>query len=153
MTSTQWVEYHVGTKRKSYNTLPTSDITAEAVTVDGFTLSQKDNAGVTTTISCYHNDSGIENAKTYADGCRVSKTYDVYKRVQTETDARGKAKAHTYDPARGLLLATSCYSDNTRSRVYGEPESDSHVVDNATHLITETRDAALDFHREPGAAS
>ena len=47
LTSTQWVEYHVGTKRKSYNTLPTSDITAEAVTVDGFTLSQKDNAGVT----------------------------------------------------------------------------------------------------------
>ncbi len=49
MTSTQWVEYHNGTKRKSYNTLPTSDITAEAVSVDGFALSQTDNAGVTST--------------------------------------------------------------------------------------------------------
>ena len=47
LTSTQWVEYHVGTKRKSYNSLPTSNITAEAVSVDGFTLSQTDNAGVT----------------------------------------------------------------------------------------------------------
>ena len=47
LTSTQWVEYHVGTKRKSYNSLPTSNIIAEAVTVDGFTLSQTDNAGVT----------------------------------------------------------------------------------------------------------
>ena len=47
LTSTQWVEYHIGTKRKSYNSLPTSDITAEAVSVDGFTLSQTDNAGVT----------------------------------------------------------------------------------------------------------
>ena len=46
MTSTQWVEYHVGTKRKSYNSLPTSNITAEAVTVDGIVLSQTDNAGV-----------------------------------------------------------------------------------------------------------
>ena len=45
--SSQWVEYHVGTKRKSYNSLPTSNITAEAVTVDGFALSQTDNAGVT----------------------------------------------------------------------------------------------------------
>ena len=47
LTSTQWVEYHDGTKRKTYNSLPTSNITAEAVTVDGFTLSQTDNAGVT----------------------------------------------------------------------------------------------------------
>ncbi len=45
LTSTQWVEYHVGTKRKSYNSLPTSNITAVAVTVGGFTLSQTDNAG------------------------------------------------------------------------------------------------------------
>ncbi len=51
LTSTQWVEYHVGTKRKSYNSLPTSNITAEAVTVDGFTLSQTDNAGESTSTS------------------------------------------------------------------------------------------------------
>ena len=49
LTSTQWAEYHDATKRKTYNALPTSNITAEAVTVDGFTLSQTDNAGVTTT--------------------------------------------------------------------------------------------------------
>ena len=47
LTFTQWAEYHNGTKRKTYNTLPTSDITAEAVSVDGFALSQTDNAGVT----------------------------------------------------------------------------------------------------------
>ena len=286
MTSTQWVEYHVGTKRKSYNTLPTSNITAEAVTVDGFTLSQTDNAGVTTTngrcyttqgmiqtrtdgrgnttttvtdkagrtltvtdaagnvtttvydsahdlpatvtdaqgnTSCYrydvrgrkvaewgtglqpvcfgyddadrmtslttfrcpdavisidpsertdkdvtiwsyHDASGMETAKTYADGSNVCKTYDAYNRVLTETDARGKVKAHTYEPARGLLLGTT-YSDSTSPRTYtynhlgqptqvtdaagvrilsynayGEQESDSLVADSVTHLITETRD-------------
>ena len=286
LTSTQWVEYHVGTKRKSYNTLPTSDITAEAVTVDGFTLSQTDNAGVTSTASrsytasgmihtrtdgrgntittvtdktgrtltvtdaagnvtttaydsahdlpatvtdaqgntscyrydvrgrklaewgtgvqpvmfgyddadrmtslttfraseetvstdpsdrtdgdittwSYHNASGMEISKTYADNTSAVKTYDAYNRVLTETDARGKVKAHTYEPARGLLLGTS-YSDNTTPRAYtynhlgqltqvtdaagvrtlsynayGEQESDSLVADNVTHLITETRD-------------
>ena len=286
LTSTQWVEYHVGTKRKSYNSLPTSNITAEAVTVDGFTLSQTDNAGVTTTAgrsytangmiltqtngrdnttttvtdiagrvltvtdaaghvtttaydsahdlpatvtdaqsntSCYrydvrgrkiaecgtgiqpvcfgyddadrmtslitfragtetvstdpsdrtdgdtttwsyHDASGMETAKAYADGSSVSKTYDAYNRVLTETDARGKVKAHTYEPARGLLLGTT-YSDSTTPRAYaydhlgqrtqvtdaagvrtlsynayGEQESDSLVADSVTHLITETRD-------------
>ena len=276
LTLTQWVEYHVGTKRKSYNSPPTSNITAEAVTVDGFVLSQTDNAGVTvshgrsytangmiltqtngrgnttttvtdatgnvttsaydsahnlpatvtdvqgntscyrydvrgrkvaewgtglqpvcfgyddadrmtslTTFRCpdavisidpsertekdvttwtYHDASGMETAKTYADGSNVCKTYDVYNRVLTETDARGNVKTHTYEQERGLLLATT-YSDSTSPRTYtynhlgqrtqvtdaagvrtlsynayGEQESDSLVADSVTHLITETRD-------------
>ena len=276
LTSTQWVEYHVGTKRKSYNSLPTSNITAEAVTVDGFTLSQTDNAGVTTTngrcyttqgmiqtrtdgrgnttttvtdaagnatttvydsahdlpatvtdaqgnTTCYrydargrklvewgtgiqpvcfgyddadrmvtlttfravtetvstdpsnrtdgdvttwsyHNASGMETAKTYADGSSVVKTYDAYNRVLTETDARGNVKAHTYEQERGLLLGTT-YSDSTTPRAYtynhlgqrtqvtdaagvrtlgynayGEQESDSLAANGVTHLITENRD-------------
>ena len=64
LTSTQWVEYHVGTKRKSYNTLPTSDITAETVTVDGFTLSQTDHAGVTTTHSRSYTANGMLHTQT-----------------------------------------------------------------------------------------
>ncbi len=68
LTSTQWVEYHVGTKRKSYNTLPTSDITAEAVTVDGFTLSQTDNAGVTVTHSRSYTVNGMIHTRTDAQG-------------------------------------------------------------------------------------
>ena len=51
MTSAQWVEYHDATKRKIYNALPTSDITAETVTVDGFALSQTNNAGESTSTS------------------------------------------------------------------------------------------------------
>ena len=47
LTSTQWSEYSEHTKRGQYSTVPTSSITAEAVTVDGFALSQKDMAGGT----------------------------------------------------------------------------------------------------------
>ena len=108
--------------------------------------------------------TGHEMSKTYADNSSVSKNYDAYNRVLTETDARGKVKAHTYEHARGLLLSTS-YNDSTSPRAYaynhlgqltqatdaagvrtisynayGEPESDSLVADSVTHLITETRD-------------
>ena len=52
LTSTQWSEYSENTKRIQYSAVPTSDITAEAVTVDGFALTQKDTAGVVTTATC-----------------------------------------------------------------------------------------------------
>ena len=44
LTSTVWPEYSENTKRIQYRAVPTSDITAEAVTMDGFTISQKDSA-------------------------------------------------------------------------------------------------------------
>lgn len=50
-------------------------------------------------------------------GAELTKTYDAYNRVLTETDARGKVKAHTYEPARGPLLGTT-YSDCTSPRAY-----------------------------------
>ena len=49
LTSTQLTEYSENTKRIQYSAVPSSDITAEAVTVDGVALSQKDTAGVVTT--------------------------------------------------------------------------------------------------------
>ena len=52
LTSTQWTEYSENTKRIQYSSVPTSDITVEAVTVDGFALTQKDTAGVVTTATC-----------------------------------------------------------------------------------------------------
>ncbi len=77
LTSTQWVEYHVGTKRKSYNTLPTSNITAEAVTVDGFTLSQTDNAGVTTTAGRSYTATGMILTQTNGRGNTTTTVTDM----------------------------------------------------------------------------
>ena len=113
----------------------------------------------------YHDTSGMEIRKSYADGSSVTRTYDAYNRVLTETDARGKVKTHTYEHARGLLLGTS-YNDSTTPRsytynhlgqltqvtdaagtrtigynAYGEQESDSLLAGGRTHLVTELRDA------------
>ena len=59
LTSTQWSEYSENTKRIQYSAVPTSDITAETVTVDGFVLSQKDTAGVVTTATRSYTASGM----------------------------------------------------------------------------------------------
>lgn len=286
LTSTQWTDYNTGTKRTSYSTIPSSTITAETVTVDGFAVHQKDNAGITSTAartyatsgmtithtdgrgntittqkdiagrtvrttdaagnsthteyssccdqpskitdaigntSCYqydprgrkiaewgtgiqpvcysydsadrlismttfrasteiisanpssrtdgdvttwayHDASGMELRKTFADGKGISKTYDAYNRLRTETDGRGVVKTHTYEHARGLLLST-VYSDGTTARnytynhlgkltqvtddagtrtfgynAYNEQETDSLTAAGKTHLITELRD-------------
>ncbi len=126
--------------------------------------------GDTTTWS-YHDASGMEIRKSYADGSSVTGTYDAYNRRLTETDARGKVKTHTYEHARGLLLGTT-YSDNTPPRTYsynhlgqltqvtdtagtrtigynayGEQESDSLLAGGRTHLVTELRD---DYGRSSG---
>jgi len=109
--------------------------------------------------------TGLELRKTYADNSCVVKTYDAFKRLATETDARSIVKTHSYEVARGLLLGTS-YSDSTTARSYaynhlgqltqvtddagtrtigynqyGEQETDSLLAGGVTHLITETRDA------------
>ena len=293
LTTTHWTVYNADTKRTSYSNSPTSTITAETVTVDGFVVSQKDNAGITSTAartyatsgmtvthtdgrgnasttvtdiagrailvtdaagnststtyctccdqpatvtdaqgntSCYrydergrkvaewgtgiqpvcyaydsadrlvslttfrvadetistdptgrtdgdtttwsyHDASGMETSKTYADGKGVTKTYDAYNRLLTETDGRGIVKTHSYEQARGLLLGTT-YSDDTTARAYSynhlgqltqvvddagprtigynaynEQESDSLLSGGKTHLVTELRD---DYGRSSG---
>ena len=51
--------YNDGTKRTEYSTVPTSDITAEVVTVDGFALSQKVTAGITGSAGRSYTASGM----------------------------------------------------------------------------------------------
>ena len=117
MTSTQWVEYHVGTKRKSYNSLPTSNITAEAVTVDGFTLSQTDNAGVTTTNGRSYTATGMIQTRTDGRGNTTT----------TVTDAAGNVTTTVYGSAHNLPATvtnaqgnTSCYRYDARGRKLAE---------------------------------
>ena len=123
LTSTQWVEYHNGTKRKSYNTLPTSDITAEAVSVDGFTLSQADNAGVTTTAGRSYTANGVTH-------------------LITETrDNKGRSTGYTY-AKNGTVqqtVTTGYGSDGriaTAGFLHGGPEKQfSYEYLSGTHLL------------------
>ena len=127
MTSTQWVEYHVGTKRKSYNTLPTSNITAETVTVDGFALSQTDNAGVTMTHSRSYTANGMILTQTDGRGNTTTTVSDKAGRTLTVTDAAGNVTTTAYDSAHDLPATvtdeqgnTSCHRYDVRGRKLAE---------------------------------
>ncbi len=131
----------------------------ETITTDPGERTDKD-----TTTWTFHPLTGSELSKTYADNTSVTKTYDAYNRLATETDARGNVKTHSYEPLRGLHIGTT-YSDGTTARSYaynhlgqptqvtddsgtrtfgyngyGERISDCLVIDGDTHLITETSD-------------
>ena len=94
LTSTQWVEYHIGTNRKSYHTLPTSDITAEAVTVDGLTLSQTDNAGVTTTNGRSYTATGkIQNRTDSRNNTNKTQNFNIEGEITETMSLRVKQHA------------------------------------------------------------
>ena len=59
LTSTQWSVYNTDTKCVRYSSVPTSTITAEAVMVDGFAVSQKDTSGIVTTATRRYTAAGI----------------------------------------------------------------------------------------------
>ena len=121
-----------------------------------------------TTTWGYHDASGMEIRKTYADGKSVTKTYDAFNRLLTETDGRGVTKTHSYEHARSLLLGTTytnvtspttarAYTYNHLGQLltvadaagertfsyntYGELAADSLLAGGKTHLVTELQDA------------
>ena len=77
-----------------YSTVPTSAITAKAVTVDGFALSQKDTAGVVTTFTRSYTANGM---------------------VLTQTDGRGNTTTTVADKAGRALMVTDAASSGQSS--------------------------------------
>ncbi|MHA3690183.1 RHS repeat domain-containing protein [Akkermansia sp. AKK6] len=99
LTSTEWEEYAENTKRIQKSVVPDSNITAEAVIVDGIVLSQKNHAGVTFTASRRYTATGM---------------------ILTQTDARGNTTTTQTDIAGRKVLVTNAAGDST-SYMYGQP--------------------------------
>ncbi len=99
LTSTQWSVYNTDTKRIRYSRVPTSDITAEAVTVDGFAVSQKDVYGIVTTATrCYSYDTlGRPLTRTISRNEQsITDTFGYNTRSEL-TSAQVNNAAYTYD--------------------------------------------------------
>ena len=77
LTSADWVVYNNSTKRTRYSSVPTSDITAETVVVDGFTLSQKDTAGIITTTTRAYTAGGMVLVHTEGRGNATTTVTDI----------------------------------------------------------------------------
>ncbi len=113
----------------------------------------------------YDPASGLELSKTYADGSSITKTYDAFGRLATETNARGVTKTYCYLSTTGELtgivysdavtpaqvftytltgkLASVTDAAGTRAFTYNEYDelvSDCLIADEKEHLITENWD-------------
>ena len=96
LTSTQWGVYNTDTKRIRYSSVPTSNITAETVTVSGFAVSQKDFYGIVTTASRRYTATGMELAHTDGRGNTTTTVTDIAGRSISVTDAAGNVTTTAY---------------------------------------------------------
>lgn len=112
----------------------------------------------------YHDATGLEVKKTYADGNTITRTYNAFNQLATRTDGRGVVTTYAYESPRGLLLSEN-YSDTTPSRryawntvgklievvdasgthaiaynQYGEQESSTWTEEGIVHMVSEQRD-------------
>ncbi|MGN0209064.1 MAG: hypothetical protein ACI397_06395, partial [Paludibacteraceae bacterium] len=127
LTSTQWSVYDTGTKRMRYKFVPTSNITAETVTVDGFTRSQKDTAGIITTATRAYTASGMVLTQTDGRGNTTTTVTDLAGRTTSVTDGAGNVTTTAYDTAHDQPSVitdaqgnTSCYRYDARGRKVAE---------------------------------
>ena len=143
--SKNWSLYSASAKVTCYSTIPTSNITAEVVSVDGMPISQKNHVGITTglevqsfttvvndktiTSSMYrrYTATGLE-VKQYDGRGNVTTTItDIAGRTISVTDAVGATTTTVYDitldqPAvvTDALGNTACYKYDQRGRKIAE---------------------------------
>ena len=125
--SVSWSEFTAPTKMTSFSTIPTSDVTAESVSIDGFTISHKDHAGIITTASRSYTDTGMTIVNVDGRNNATSIHSDLAGRTIRVTDAAGAVTTTAYDTAHDLpsvvtdaMGNTSCYKYDLRGRKIAE---------------------------------
>ena len=125
--STNWTLYTAPAKVTSYSTIPTSNITAESVEMDGFTLSQKTHAGILSTASRAYTASGMTLVHVDGRNNATTSRTDLAGRTISVTDATGAETTTVYDAALDLpsvvtdaMGNTSCYKYDHRGRKIAE---------------------------------
>ena len=125
--SVNWSEYIAPAKVTSFSTSPTSNITAESVSIDGFTISQKDHAGIITTATRSYTATGMTMVN--VDGRNNATTIhsDLAGRTINVTDAAGAITSTAYDAVHDqpavvtdAMGNTACYKYDARGRKIAE---------------------------------
>ena len=125
--STQWSEYGIGALRTQKSSIPTSNVTSTATVIDGFTTSQTDHAGITSTQTRSYAETGIIYASTDGRGNTTTTKTDIAGRTVSVTDAAGNTTSTAYGPyfdqpsvVTNALGNTMCYSYDLRGRKTAE---------------------------------
>lgn len=111
----QWTEYTAPAKRTVKTQSPASLIVAETLVVDGYVLSRKDHAGITTTSSRAYTATGATETYTDARGNATVVVFDVADRETGRTDAAGNTTTIQYDPS---TASPSCITDALGKTAY-----------------------------------
>ena len=140
-----WSAYSAPAKMTSYSSIPTSNITAEVVSVDGMPISEKDNVGIITslavqsftavvndktiTTSMYrrYTATGLEVKQRDGRGNVTTTITDIAGRTISVTDAIGATTTTVYDISHDqpsvitdAMGNTSCYKYDLRGRKIAE---------------------------------
>ncbi|MHA3691458.1 RHS repeat domain-containing protein [Akkermansia sp. AKK6] len=147
--SMQWTEYTVPTRRTRFSQIPTSEITAESLVVDSFTVSRTNHAGIHSSLERFYTSTGTILKQTDARGNITITETDVAGRTVKITDPAGNCTTTSYLPCcdavaciTDALGGTTCYSYDIRGRKtseYGtaiQPACFSY--DEANHLVSLT---------------
>ncbi|KAA3295105.1 RHS repeat protein, partial [Akkermansia sp. BIOML-A8] len=147
--SIQWSEYTAPARRTQFSRIPTSDIVAESLVVDGFTISQTNYAGIHSSRKRSYTSTGMMLKQTDARGNVTAIETDLAGRPIRTTDAQGNITSTAYSPCcdapaciTNALGDTTCYSYDIRGRKtaeYGTAiQPACFVYDDNDHMIALT---------------
>ena len=125
--SIEWTEYTSPTRRTWFSRIPTSEITAESLVVDGFETSQTDHAGIRSSQTRSYASTGMVLKQTDARGNVTTTETDLAGRTVKVTDSAGNVTTNNYLPCcdnpaciTDALVGTTCYSYDIRGRKTAE---------------------------------
>ena len=124
---TDWSVLTALTKVTSYSSIPTSEITAESLAIDGFTVYQKDYAGITSTAARSYTATGITMVNVDGRNNATTAITDLAGRTVSVTDAANNTTTTVYDTVHDLPAVvtdaqgnTACYKYDHRGRKIAE---------------------------------
>ena len=147
--SVQWTEYTAPSKRTQLSRIPTSDIVAESLVVDGFTISQTNYAGIHSSQERSYASTGMMLKQTDARGNVTAIETDLAERAIRTTDAHGNITSTAYSPCcdapaciTNALGGATCYSYDIRGRKIAEygtaVQPSCFAYDESNHMIALT---------------
>ena len=147
--SIQWTEYTAPTKRTRFSRIPTSDIIAESLVVDGFGTNQTDHSGICSIQRRSCTSTGVILEKTDGRGNTIMEETDLAGRPVKNTGPAGHVTTTSYSPCcdhpaciTDALGGTTCYSYDIRGRKtaeYGTAiQPACFAYDEADHMVALT---------------
>ncbi len=116
--SVEWSEFTAPTKVTSYSSIPTSEIVAVSVSVDGFTILHKDHAGIISSESIIQTATGTNLIHIDGRGNLSTSCTDLAGRVVSKANASGAVTTTIYDTSHDLPAVVTDAMDNTTCYKY-----------------------------------